>query len=232
VTAIYIVLTGVLVLVNTFFVVGEYSLVRSRKPRLQEMAESGRRSAHLVLAMTDDIGQYIAASQIGITMASLGIGALGEPALTDALKPAFGSLSHEAAVVISVVIAYLLITVVQSVVGEIAPKLYTIQHAERVACLIARPLYYTRVLFAPFIVVLNAASYRLVRLTGTDPDAEPEHGTSADIKRIIADSRSGGAIEVGEANMLTGVRPARAGGPAGDDPDPGGRHRRPLRVGA
>jgi CBS domain containing-hemolysin-like protein len=205
VTAIYIVLTGVLVLVNTFFVVGEYSLVRSRKPRLQEMAESGRRSAHLVLAMTDDIGQYIAASQIGITMASLGIGALGEPALTDALKPAFGSLSHEAAVVISVVIAYLLITVVQSVVGEIAPKLYTIQHAERVACLIARPLYYTRVLFAPFIVVLNAASYRLVRLTGTDPDAEPEHGTSADIKRIIADSRSGGAIEVGEANMLTGV---------------------------
>jgi CBS domain containing-hemolysin-like protein len=109
------------------------------------------------------------------------------------------------AVVISVVLAYVLITIVQSIVGEIAPKLYTIQHAERVACLIARPLYLTRRLFAPFIVVLNAASYRLVRLTGTDPDAEPEHGTPADIKRIIADSRSGGSIDVGEANMLTGV---------------------------
>jgi CBS domain containing-hemolysin-like protein len=60
-------------------------------------------------------------------------------------------------------------------------------------------------LFAPFIVVLNAASYRLVRLTGTDPDADPEHGTPEDIKRIIADSRSGGSIDVGEANMLTGV---------------------------
>jgi CBS domain containing-hemolysin-like protein len=205
VLAVWIILTGVLVLVNTFFVVGEYSLVRSRRTRLQEMAEDGRRSARLALAMIDDIGDYIAASQIGITMASLGIGALGEPALSDALKPVFGALSHEAAVVIAVILAYLLITVVQSIVGEIAPKLYTIQHAERVACLIARPLYVTRILFAPFIVVLNAASNRLVRLTGTDPDAEPEHGTPADIKRIIADSRSGGSIDVGEANMLTGV---------------------------
>jgi CBS domain containing-hemolysin-like protein len=205
VTAVWIILTGVLVLVNTFFVVGEYSLVRARTTRLQEMAEEGRRSARLALSMVEDIGDYIAASQIGITMASLGIGALGEPALSDAIKPVFGGLSHDVAVVIAVVIAYLVITVVQSVVGEIAPKLYTIQHAERVACLIARPLYLTRRVFAPFIVVLNAASYRLVRLTGTDPDAEPEHGTSADIKRIIADSRSGGSIDVGEANMLTGV---------------------------
>jgi CBS domain containing-hemolysin-like protein len=205
VTAIWIILTGVLVLVNTFFVVGEYSLVRSRTTRLQEMAEDGRRSARLALSLIDEIGDYIAASQIGITMASLGIGALGEPALSDALKPVFGGHNHEAAVVVAVILAYLLITVVQSVIGEIAPKLYTIQHAERVACLIARPLYLTRILFAPFIVVLNAASNGLVRLTGTDPDAEPEHGTPEDIKRIIADSRSGGSIDVGEANMLTGV---------------------------
>ena len=203
--AVYIILTGVLVLVNTFFVVGEYSLVRSRKSRLQEMAEEGRSSARLVLEMIEDIGDYIAASQIGITMASLAIGALGEPALSDALKPVFGGSSSELAVVIAVVLAYLLITVAQSIVGEIAPKLYTIQNPERVACLVARPLYYSRVLFAPFIVVLNSASYQLVRLTGTDPDGELESGTPADIKRIIADSRSGGNLDVGEANMLTGV---------------------------
>ena len=203
--AVYIILTGVLVLVNTFFVVGEYSLVRSRKPRIQEMAEDGKRSARLVLMMIDDIGEYIAASQIGITMASLAIGALGEPALSDALKPLLGGASSEAAVVVAVIIAYLLITVAQSVLGEIAPKLYTIQHAEGVACMVARPLYWSAILFKPFIVVLNAASMGLVRLTGTDPDAEPEHGTPEDIKRIIADSRSGGSIDVGEANMLTGV---------------------------
>ncbi len=94
-TAVWVILTGVLVLVNTFFVVGEYSLVRARTTRLQEMAEEGRRSARLALSMVDDIGDYIAASQIGITMASLGIGALGEPALSDALKPVFGALSHD-----------------------------------------------------------------------------------------------------------------------------------------
>jgi len=205
VLAVWIILTGVLVLVNTFFVVGEYSLVRSRTTRLQELADDGRRSARLALTMIDDIGDYIAASQIGITMASLGIGALGEPALSDALKPVFGAFSHDVAVILAVIIAYLLITAVQSIVGEIAPKLYTIQHAEQVACIVARPLYLARMLFTPFILVLNAASNRLVRLTGTDPDAEPEHGTPEDIKRIIADSRSGGNIDIGEANMLTGV---------------------------
>jgi CBS domain containing-hemolysin-like protein len=205
VTAVYILLTAVLVGVNTFFVVGEYSLVRSRRGILEQFAEEGRRGAQTALAMADDIGDYIAACQIGITMASLGIGALGEPALTSAFKPLFGGGSSEVAVVLSVVLAYLLITVAQSIVGEIAPKLYTIQHAESVACLTARPLYLSRRLFAPFIVVLNAASYRLVRLTGTDPDAEPEHGTPEEIKRIIADSRHGGNIDAGEANMLTGV---------------------------
>ena len=205
-TALFIILTVVLVLVNSFFVVAEYSLVRSRRSRLEEMAEAGRRGARLALAQLDEIGDYIAACQVGITMASIAIGALGEPAIAHALEPVLGGpIGHSAAVVISVIIAYLLITVAQSIVGEIAPKLYTIQHAEDLARLTARPLHYSRVLFSPFIVVLNAASNALLRATGTDPDAEPEHGTPSDIKRIIADSRSGGNIDLGEANMLTGV---------------------------
>jgi CBS domain containing-hemolysin-like protein len=205
-TALLIILTILLVLVNAFFVVGEYALVRSRKGRLQEMADEGNRGARLAVRSIAEIGDYIAACQIGITMASLGIGALGEPTISHALEHAFGGeLGHAAALVISVVLSYLLITVFQSIVGEIAPKLYTIQHAERVACATARPLHLCRVLFSPFIVVLNAASNWLVRLTGTDPDAEPEGGTPDDIKRIIADSSSGGSLDAGEASMLTGV---------------------------
>ncbi len=204
--ALFILLTGLLVLVNAFFVVAEYSLVRSRRARLEEMAEAGRRGARLALSAADEIGDYIAACQIGITMASIGIGALGEPAIAHLFEPLLGgALGHSAAIAVSVVIAYVLITIFQSVVGEIAPKLYTIQHAENVARLTARPLHFTRVLFAPFIVVLNSASNALVRLTGTDPDAEPEGGTPDEIKRVIADSRSGGSLDVGEANMLTGV---------------------------
>jgi CBS domain containing-hemolysin-like protein len=80
VKALFIILTGLLILVNAFFVIAEYSLVRSRKSRLQEMAADGVRGARLALAQMDEIGDYIAACQVGITMASIGIGALGEPA--------------------------------------------------------------------------------------------------------------------------------------------------------
>jgi CBS domain containing-hemolysin-like protein len=206
VKALFIVLTGLLVLVNAFFVIAEYSLVRSRKARLEEMAEEGRRGARMALSQLEQIGDYIAACQVGITMASIGIGALGEPAIAHAFEPVFGgALGRGAAVVISVVFAYLLITVFQSIVGEIAPKLYTIQHAEQLARRVSRPLYFSRVLFTPFIVVLNSASNALLRATGPDPDAEPEGGTPDEIKRIIVDSQMGGGLDQGEANMLTGV---------------------------
>jgi CBS domain containing-hemolysin-like protein len=206
VKALFILLTALLVLVNAFFVIAEYSLVRSRRARLEAMAEEGRRGARMALVQMEQIGDYIAACQVGITMASIGIGALGEPAIAHVFEPLFGgAIGHSAAVAVSVVIAYLLITVAQSIVGEIAPKLYTIQHAEDLARRVSRPLRFFRILFHPFILVLNSASKALLRATGTDPDAEPEGGTPDELKRIIADSRSGGSLDVGEANMLTGV---------------------------
>jgi CBS domain containing-hemolysin-like protein len=206
VTALFIILTVVLVLVNAFFVIAEYSLVRSRRGRLQAMADEGKRGARLALRQIDEIGDYIAACQVGITMASIGIGALGEPALAHVFEPLLGGpLGHTAAVAVSVVISYLLITIAQSIIGEIAPKLYTIQHAEDLARRIAPMLQFFRMIFYPLIVVLNSASYSLLRMLGTDPDAEPEGGTPDEIKRIIAESSSGGSLDVGEANMLTGV---------------------------
>ena len=189
VTALFIILTVVLVLVNAFFVIAEYSLVRSRPGRLQAMADEGKRGARLALRQINEIGDYIAACQVGITMASIGIGALGEPALAHLFEPLLGGpLGHTAAVAVSVVISYLLITVAQSIIGEIAPM-----------------LQFFRMIFYPLIVVLNSASYSLLRMLGTDPDAEPDGGTPDDIKRIIAESSSGGSLDVGEANMLTGV---------------------------
>ncbi len=203
---LFVILTGLLVLVNAFFVIAEYALVRSRRPRLQTLADDGARGAKLALRQFDDIGDYIAACQVGITMASIGIGALGEPAIAHLLEPVFGGpLGHTAAVAISVVIAYILITATQSIIGEIVPKLYTIQHAEGLARRIARPLQFFRVLFHPFIIVLNSSSEKILRMLGTDPDAEPEGGTPDELKRIIAESQTGGQLDVGEASMLTGV---------------------------
>jgi CBS domain containing-hemolysin-like protein len=206
VNVLFIFLTGLLVLVNTFFVIAEYALVRSRRARLQTMADEGLRGARLALEEIEEICDYISACQVGITLASIGIGALGEPAIAHLLeKPLGHAVGHGVAVAISVVIAYALITTAQSVVGEIMPKLYTIQHAESLARRIARPLRFARTVFKPFIFLVNSASYRLLRLIGVDPDAEPEGGTPEELKRIIAESRTGGQLDVGEANMLTGV---------------------------
>jgi CBS domain containing-hemolysin-like protein len=206
VKALLLIATGLLVLCNAFFVIAEYALVRSRRARLATMAEAGLRGARRALAQLDEIGDYISACQVGITMASIGIGALGETTIQHLLEhPLGGPLSHAVAVAIAIIVAYLLITSVQVVVGELVPKLYAIQHAESVARRTARPLEFFRRLFHPFIFVLNAASDSILRMLGTDPDAEPEGGTPDELKRIIAESRTGGQLDVGEANMLTGV---------------------------
>src|SRR5436305_59097 len=134
VNAVQLILTAVLIAINAFFVIAEYALVRSRRARLEALAEEGARGARLALSEIDEIGEYLAACQVGITMASIGIGALGEPAIAHLLEGALGGAKADAvAVAISVAIAYLLITTAQSIVGEIVPKLYAIQHAEGLA---------------------------------------------------------------------------------------------------
>ena len=204
--ALFAVLTVLLVLINAFFVIAEYALVRSRRARLEAMAEEGLRGSRLALAQMRRIGEYLSACQVGITMASIAIGAVGEPGIAHLFEHVFpGSTAHGLAVAVSVVIAYVLITSAQSVIGEIVPKLYAIQHAEGLARRTARPLEFFRWLFHPFIFLLNKASYSLLRMLGTDPHAEVEGGTPEEIKRLIAHSSSGGQLDVGEASMLTGV---------------------------
>jgi CBS domain containing-hemolysin-like protein len=207
VSALLLIATGALVLMNAFFVMAEYALVRSRSSRLEALAEAGVRGARLAHAQMEELGDYIAACQIGITMASIGIGALGEPTIAHLLEhPLGGPVGHTLAVVISVIISYLLIIFAQSTIGEIVPKLYVLQHAEGVARRLAPPLKFSRTVFRPFIYVLNVSSRSILKGLGTDPDAEDQdNGTPEDIKRIIADSLTGGQIDVGEAEMLTGV---------------------------
>jgi CBS domain containing-hemolysin-like protein len=198
---------GLLVLGNAFFVIAEYSLVRSRRARLEELAESGARGAALAVRQVDSINDYISACQVGITMCSIGIGALGEPVVADLLEDLLGSsVSRGASVAISVVIAYLVITSVHIVFGELVPKLAVLGNAEAIARRVARPLQWSRVLFHPFIVVLNAASLRVLKLIGVDPTKRQEEGGSPEeIRRIIAESMTGGQLDPGEAGMLTGV---------------------------
>ena len=204
--ALFIILTGLLVLVNAFFVIAEYALVRSREARLEALADEGARGARLALRQIDNIGDYIAACQVGITMASIGIGALGEPAIAHVFEPLLGrpARAHRRG-------------------RRLGRDLLPADHghpehrrrdrpealhdparrgpgeADRAADA-ALP-----VLFHPFIIVLNSASESILRMLGTDPDAEPEGGTPDELKRLIAQSTTGGQLDVGEAKMLTGV---------------------------
>ncbi len=201
-----LILTAVLVAINAFFVVAEYALVRSRRARLELMREQGARGAALALSQLGSINEYISAVQIGVTMTSIGIGALGQPALADILKgPLGGPLSNAVAVALAAALAFLIIATVQLIAGEMVPKFYAIDHAESVARRVARPLQGFSVLFHPFIVVLTAVSDRILRLLGVQASLERRGGSPDELKRLIAESYAGGHIDPGEAGMLTGV---------------------------
>ncbi len=201
-----LILTAVLIGVNAFFVIAEYALVRSRKSRLEIMREEGARGAQLALHQVGNINEYISAVQIGVTMTSIGIGALGEPALANILKNAFGdAISHGLAVVIAVSLSFLAITVAQLIAGEMVPKFYAIDRAELVARRIARPLQAFSVLFRPFILGLTAVARWILARMGVDMSAERRGGSPDELKRLIAESYAGGHIDPGEAGMLTGV---------------------------
>jgi len=206
VNGLKLILAAVLIAVNAFFVIAEYALVRSRRARLELMREEGAKGAGLALEQLGNINEYISAVQIGVTMTSIGIGALGEPALASLLKGALGdTLSHGVAVVVSAVVAFLIIASAQLIAGEMVPKFYAIDRAESVARRVARPLQAFSVLFRPFIVGLTAVADRILRLLGVDISLERRGGSPDELKRLIAESHAGGHIDLGEAGMLTGV---------------------------
>src|SRR3954451_3665843 len=153
-----------LVAINGFFVAAEFALVRSRRGKVEQLAEEGESGAEAVVEQLDTIDESLSACQIGITVASIGIGFLGEPSLAALLEPVFGGLSHGAAVALSVAIAFALVTALHISVGEQVPKMLAIADAERTARRVARPLNWFRAATAPVILLLSAISNAIVRL--------------------------------------------------------------------
>jgi CBS domain containing-hemolysin-like protein len=204
-TALLLVLLLVLILVNGFFVAAEFALVRSRRGKIEQLAKEGESGAEAVIEQLDRIEDSLSACQVGVTMASIGIGFLGEPSLAKLLEPAFGGLSHEIAAAISLAIAFTLVTAVHIVIGEQVPKMLAISHAERTARRVARPLNWFRAATAPVVFGLSGLSNSIVRLFGVNPGDLEERHTAEDLKQIIDSSRLGGTLDPGEAGMLGGV---------------------------
>jgi CBS domain containing-hemolysin-like protein len=197
----------VLVALNGFFVAAEFALVRAAESKVEAAREEGKRSAALALHEIDRIDEYLSACQLGITMASLGIGFLGEPAIASLLEPALGDVfGHGVAVAIAIAFAYTMTTAAHITVGEQVPKIFAITHAEGTVLRIARPLHWYRIGFKPFIWALNSASNAMLRVVGVNARTDIEEGSTADdLKLLIAKSATGGQLDPGEAGMLSGV---------------------------
>jgi CBS domain containing-hemolysin-like protein len=203
VIALLLIAVFLLVLANGFFVAAEFSLVRSRRSRFEELAEEGSRGAQRAIHLLDDLNQYLSACQLGITLASLGIGFLGEPAVAELFVPVLGFAGGHAA---AIIVAYLITTSLHITIGEQVPKIYAIVKAEQVAVRIARPLIWFNTAAKPFISLLNAASNGILRAIRINPEAEFEEGaTLEELKVIITQARAGGKLDPGEAGMLSGV---------------------------
>jgi CBS domain containing-hemolysin-like protein len=206
-TALLLLAVLVLILLNAFFVAAEFALVRSRKAHLETDATEGKRGAHTAVQIMDNLSRYLSAVQVGITLTSLGIGFLGEPAIGSIFEDLIGEdVSHDVRYAVSFALAYLITTALHITFGEQVPKIYAIQKAEGMARITARPLsLFTRV-FSPFISLLNAASNGILRLLGVRTTGQLDDAESPDELRVlIQQSVTGGKLDPGEAGMLTGV---------------------------
>jgi CBS domain containing-hemolysin-like protein len=205
VTLLALVSLLVLIGVNGFFVAAEFALVRVRRNKIEQLAEEGDRRAKRVLNQLAHIDEYLSACQVGITMASIGIGFLGEPALADLIEPVFGGLSHAVAAPIAFALAFTIATSLHITVGEQVPKLMSISRAEATARRVARPLDWFSTATKPFTLGLAAVSNFILRLLGVRATELEEKPTTEDLKLLISQSAIGGELDPGEAGMLSGV---------------------------
>jgi CBS domain containing-hemolysin-like protein len=196
-----VLITLLLVLANGFFVAAEYSFVRVRETQVDELAKSGSASARLAARIGDRLDQYIAAAQLGVTLASLAIGWIGEPAVAALISPLFGWLrdaSEPLFHVLAFAIAFVAITYLHIVIGELAPKYLAIQRALRVALLCAYPLDLFYRIVRPFNWLVSQSANGIVRALGIRPQGSLDVHSDEELKMLVAASARQGVLQESE----------------------------------
>lgn len=198
-----------LVVLNGLFVAAEFALVKVRPTRIAQLVSEGNSKAALVDDCLDNIDAYLSVSQLGITLASLGLGWLGEPAVASLINPlllSWGVQSLDILHTISFIIAFSVITLLHVVFGELAPKSIAIQKAESIALWLAGPMHLFYFIFYPAVVLLNGTANRIVKLLGLQPASESEliH-SEEELRMIISESYRGGEINQNEQELLQNV---------------------------
>ena len=196
-----------LLLANGFFVASEFALVSVRQTRINQLANEGNNTAKITTNALKELDKYIAATQLGITIASIGLGWVGEATLAKIIHPLFDFLPYVSNTIathtIAVAIAFILITFMHVVLGELMPKSIALQYPEETALSITRPLVFAAKIFTPFIFLLNGFGNFLLKLLKIPP-AHPSHSvhTEEELDMIIDASYKGGVLNETENFLL------------------------------
>jgi putative hemolysin len=191
-----LVAVGVLILLNAFFVAAEYGLVTARRTRIVELQHQGNRRARDVLRITSDPPRFIAAMQLGVTLTSLGIGALGEVALSRLFDRAISTL-------LAVLLAYLVLTFLHVVIGELVPKGIALGHSEGTALFVSAPVRFFFIVMRPVVWFLEGATEIVLKWLGLKPPgADDDVLSEAELRMLVSRSTEHGEIEQQEQEML------------------------------
>ena len=208
--ALGLLITFLLVLANAFFVAAEFAIVKVRASQIELLVQAGSRTAKMGQHLISHLDAYLSATQLGITLASLGLGWIGEPVVAKLIIEimhlggfeADPELAHR----IALPIAFILITFLHIVFGELAPKSLAIQHSQPTTLAIAFPLWFFYLIFSPAIVALNWVSNQVLRLFGIGPASESAHYHSGEeLRFLLEQGREGGMIEQEEHELIENV---------------------------
>ncbi|MFD2705953.1 hemolysin family protein [Salibacterium lacus] len=193
-----IILLAFLILLTAFFVATEFAIVKARSSKIEQLKAGGNKKADAAMKVMDGLDEYLSACQLGITITALGLGWLGEPTVERILHPilAFFPLPEAASSIISFILAFVLVTYLHVVIGELAPKTFAIQKAEALALAFAKPIIWFYRIMYPFIWLLNGSARMLTRLFGIRPASEHQTAHSEEELRIILSK----SLEKGEIN--------------------------------
>jgi CBS domain containing-hemolysin-like protein len=198
----------VLVFLNGFFVAAEFAMVKVRGSRIDTLVQEGHKRAKVASHLMDHLDAYLSACQLGITLASLGLGWIGEPAIARMLEPLFEKLNLSGSFVhpLAFIIGFSFITVLHIVLGELMPKSVAIRKAETVTLLTARPLIFFRKVMSPFIWILNGTAGILLRPFGIDTseDSSSAH-TEEEIRILVKESHKSGLIDKTELTLVDNI---------------------------
>ncbi|AKH98048.1 hemolysin family protein [Halanaeroarchaeum sulfurireducens] len=196
-----------LVVLNGFFVASEFAFVRVRSTSVEQLVEEGRAGSAALEDVMTNLDDYLAATQLGITIASLGLGWIGEPAVAALIEPVLEPLVPAGLIhLVAFALGFSFITFLHVVFGELAPKTIAIADAERISLLLAPPMKVTYYLFIPGIIVFNGTANAFTRLFGIPPASETDETLEErEIRRVLMRSGEEGHVEMAEVDMIERV---------------------------